>query len=85
MGTGSRSKTIHEWNYEIYTVWNGEIAETLAYANNLDVAIAAYEASLHTRSHSRIELRNKARVMRCAETGAHDSDTGKCEIKRRVG
>lgn len=70
---GIRSHAIHEWNYTVYVVdEHGDVLETLAHARNHDVAIAAFEAATQTRSWSRLELRNMARVVRVARTGGYD-------------
>jgi hypothetical protein len=73
---GPRSRAIHEWLHAVHVVNEaGDVVETLALADNFDIADAAWQAALHTRSWSTIELRNKGRVMKRARTGGYDMTT----------
>lgn len=72
---GVRTHAIHEFNYQIHVIDKGEIFETLAMANNFEVAKAAFEASLQTRTWSVIEFRNGGRVVEQATTGGYDTET----------
>lgn len=62
--------TIFDWNFQVHHVdEHGDIIETMALADNSSIAIAAFDAALKERSFARIELRNRMRVMRSAQTG----------------
>jgi hypothetical protein len=43
------------------------------------VAIRAFEAARGTVTHSTVQLRNKARIMRTERTGGYNSATGKVD------
>ena len=70
-------KDAWNWNYQVYVVdQQGDILETIALADSFAIADAAFWAGTNVRSWSRIELRNKSRVIKFVQTGAHDRATG---------
>jgi hypothetical protein len=68
------------FNYQVYRLQGGEIADVLALADHFDVAKAAYTAAKATTSNAVIQIRNGARVMRTARTGAYDTKTGQVAL-----
>lgn len=81
---GIRTRAIHDFNYQIHVLdKRGEIFETLAMANNFDVAKAAFEASLSSRTWSTIEFRNGGRIVEQATTGGYDTETKTVPILNR--
>lgn len=60
---------IFPWTYQIeeWTADHMRPAELMCGANNLWVAIAAYEAAVKQRPDRVIYLRNGARVVRCSK------------------
>jgi hypothetical protein len=70
-----------DWSCQVYRVSDdGNILELLALTDNFSVAQAAFEAAVHTRTYSRIELRERARVVRVVRTGWCNHETKLCEI-----
>jgi hypothetical protein len=69
---------------QIYVVDNNDdIIETLAELDGFGPAKAAFEAFLQTRTYSRIQFREKSRIVETAETGGYDSTTKQVAILRR--
>ncbi|WP_144378554.1 hypothetical protein [Mesorhizobium amorphae] len=81
---GIRTNAIHDFNYQIHMLGSdGKVFETLAMANNFNVAKAAFEASLNERSWCTIELCNGGRIIEQATTGGYDTETKTVPILNR--
>lgn len=61
----SRSRSVFDLNYLIHHIdpVTEDIIETLAAADHFDVAKAAFDAVLKTRTRATIQLRQKARII----------------------
>lgn len=65
-----------DWQYQIHIVDEaGEIKETVGLLLGFGMAEAAFNAAAQTYSDSKIELRQRARVLRTIRTGAYDHVT----------
>lgn len=62
---------------------DGKVLETLAKANNFNVAKAAFEAALNERAWSTIELCNGGRILEQADTGGYDTETKTIPVLKR--
>jgi hypothetical protein len=75
---------VFDYNCQIHLVdANDDIIETLAELNGFRAAKAAFEEFLKSRAYSRIQFREKSRIVETAETGAYDSTTKQVAIVRR--
>lgn len=63
---------------------NDDIIETLAQLNGFNAAKAAFEAYAAGNSHSRIQFREKTRVVETVVTGRYDPKAGRVEILERL-
>jgi len=74
------------WDFhcQIYIVdAKDNIVRTLALLNGFGPGKAAFEAFLQCYTYSRIQFREKSRIVETAETGAYDSETKQVAILKR--
>lgn len=82
---GARTRAIHDFNYQIHMLASdGSVFETVAKANNFNVAKAAFEASLNERAWSTIQFCNGGRIIEQAVTGGYDTETKTIPVLKRV-
>lgn len=75
---------VFDYNCQIHLVdERNDIIETLAELNGFMAARAAFEEFAKVRSYSRIQLREKSRIVETIVTGAYDGQSKMVEILRR--
>lgn len=70
-----------DWGASVYVVDEGNaIIEELAQCANIGIGLAAYKEAKKMRTYSLVQLRERARIVRTAKTGAYNSETREVEI-----